>query len=99
MPLACRPFGKSRGNVSSASPSAIAGSRVEKSPERRIEHDLALALVRFDHAMRVGCARQRQYALDLRNDFSLRRGFQAVRQIGRRVAGPALDGDALVVEV
>jgi glutathione S-transferase len=33
--------------------------KIDPSPERRIEHDLALAFMRFDHAVRVGSARQR----------------------------------------
>ena len=67
--------------------------------QRRIEHDLALAFVLLDQAMRFGGLRQRQHALDLRDDFALRGGGEAVRQVRGRIAGHALDGDALVIEV
>src|SRR5499433_3178502 len=66
---------------------------------RRVEHDLAQRFARFDQPMRLGGARQRQNPLDLRLDLAFGRGGETFRHVGGVVAGAALDGDALVIEV
>ena len=53
----------------------------------------------FRQPMRLGRLRQRHDPLDLRLNLALRRGREALRQIGRIVAGPAADGDLLVIEM
>ena len=56
-------------------------------------------LAGFRQPMRLGRLRQRHDPLDLRLDLAFRRGRKAFRQVGRIVAGPAADGDLLVIEV
>src|SRR5258705_13567705 len=82
-----------------AIPSRQSEARATALPLRRVEHQLARRLAGFDQPVRLGGARQRQNPFDLRPDLALRGGDKAFRHVWRVIAGPALDGDALVVEV
>src|SRR5436309_11777293 len=82
---------------------AVERSRPEESrlylSQRRIEHDFADGLARFHQPVRLGSARQRQNSFDLCLDLAFGGGGKAFWQVGCLIAGPPLDGDALVVEV
>src|ERR1700724_1561858 len=50
---------------------ASTGTFYSRSPLRRVEHDLALHLAALHQPVRVGGARERQQALDLRLDLAV----------------------------
>src|SRR3981189_717148 len=85
--------------VASALPlPALAGRGEDRLPQRGIEHDLALRLTGFHHAVGIDGARQRQDMRDLRLDLALGGRREAGDAVLGAVAWHAHDGDAAVIE-